>query len=226
MRLAGLLAGALLPSACGQTSYPQLGIHTGDNRLTWPNGCCEGDLIVIDFRDEQHDGNGGSGILYLNNTTTDPPTIETHRIEGMLGYTWKSYGPFCAYEGVHNFTFTSDANPSETSYKITDSFGLVKAEGGMDSFPARFYTMAPSKFCTPEIGTDKEEFTAKEMRQRNQKLVGFKDQYTPRNQLLEEGWGVPQDRRTPDGWPLLTVHNNNGTSGYIARHGQTQHFYY
>ena len=31
-------------------------------------GCCDGDLIVIDFRDEQADGNGGEGTLHLNNT--------------------------------------------------------------------------------------------------------------------------------------------------------------
>ena len=26
--------------------------------------------------------------------------------------TWKTYGPFCAPEGTHTVTFTSDANPS------------------------------------------------------------------------------------------------------------------
>lgn len=183
----------------------------------------EGDLIVIDFRDEQADGNSGNGILYLNNTTTDPPTVETHRLQGQLGYMWKTYGPFCAYEGVHNLTFTSDANPEETSYVVRDSFGLVKAEGGMDSFPKRFYTMAPSKFCVPE---PPDQYTLKEQRQRNQKLIAFKDQEVPRDRLLQQGWGIPQNKRTPDGWPLLTVYNNNGSEGYIARHGQTQHFYY
>ena len=36
------------------------GIRSGSNRISWPNGCCEGDLIVIDFRDEQADGNAGT----------------------------------------------------------------------------------------------------------------------------------------------------------------------
>ena len=30
--------------------------RTGANRVSWPNGCCEGDLVIIDFRDEQADG--------------------------------------------------------------------------------------------------------------------------------------------------------------------------
>lgn len=49
---------------------------TGENRLSWPVGCCEGDLIVIDFRDEQADGNDGSGMLYLNNTY-----VQSYRIQ-------------------------------------------------------------------------------------------------------------------------------------------------
>merc|ERR1719389_764733 len=102
--------------AFAPTAYPHLGIHTGENRLSWPNGCCEGDLIVIDFRDEQADGNAGSGMLYINNTAAIPNTIEHYRIDGELGYMWKSYGPFCAFEGWHNFSYTSDANPDETTF--------------------------------------------------------------------------------------------------------------
>ena len=49
---------------------------TGENRLSWPVGCCEGDLIVIDFRDEQADGNDGSGMLYLNNTY-----VQSYRVQ-------------------------------------------------------------------------------------------------------------------------------------------------
>ena len=49
---------------------------TGENRISWPVGCCEGDLVVIDFRDEQADGNDGSGMLYLNNTY-----VQSYRIQ-------------------------------------------------------------------------------------------------------------------------------------------------
>ena len=45
----------------------------------------DGDLIVVDFRDEQADGNSGNGILYLNNTTTDPPTMRLHRTLALRG---------------------------------------------------------------------------------------------------------------------------------------------
>lgn len=175
--------------------------RAGHNRVSWPNGCCEGDLIIIDFRDEQADGNAGAGMLYINNTAAIPNTIEHYRIDGELGYLWKSYGPFCAYEGWHNLSYTSDANPDETSFVITDSFGLIKAKGGMDAFPVHFHTLKPSKFCTPDGGLD-----ALQLRQRNRKLIAANDQYTPRNRLVEQGFGVPQDA-----WPPLTVHNNNGT---------------
>ena len=50
-------------------------------------------------------------------------------------------------EGWHNFSYISDANPTETTFKIRDSFGLVKAQGDMTAFPVRFHTIAPSKFC-------------------------------------------------------------------------------
>ena len=177
-------------------AYP---IRSGPNRVSWPNGCCEGDLIVIDFRDEQADGNAGSGMLYINNTSLEPNTIENYRIEGQLGYTWKSYGPFCAYEGWHNFSYTSDANPEETSFVVTDTFGLVKAQGGMASFPLRFYTHMPSKFCTPDGG-----LSAKQLKQRTAKLLAAHDQTRPRHHLLEEGLAVPQDA-----WPPLTLFDNN-----------------
>ena len=177
-------------------AYP---IRSGPNRVSWTNGCCEGDLIVIDFRDEQADGNAGSGMLYINNTSQEPNTIENYRIEGQLGYTWKSYGPFCAYEGWHNFSYTSDANPDETSFVITDSFGLVKAQGGMGSLPVRFYTHKPSKFCTPEGG-----LTPQQLKQRTRKLLAAHDQALPRSRLLEKGLPVPQDE-----YPPLTVFDND-----------------
>jgi hypothetical protein len=178
-----------------QASYP---IRSGNNRVSWPNGCCEGDLIVIDFRDEQADGNAGTGMLSINNTSVEPNAIETYRIEGDLGYTWKSYGPFCAYEGWHNFSYTSDANPEETTFTITDSFGLIKAKGGMDSLPLRFHTTKPSKFCTPDGG-----LTDLQRKQRNVKLIAAHDQFKPRSQLLSEGFAVPQDV-----YPPLTVYDN------------------
>lgn len=182
--------------AWARDAYP---FRSGTNRVSWPNGCCEGDLIVIDFRDEQADGNGGTGMLYINNTAITPNAVETYRIDGQLGYLWKSYGPFCAYEGWHNFSYTSDANPDETSFTITDSFGLIKAQGGMDALPIRFHTLKPSKFCTPDEGLD-----PLQLRQRNRKLIAANDQFTPRKQLLAEGWGVPQDV-----YPPLTVYDNS-----------------
>lgn len=79
-------------------------MRSGDNRVSWPNGCCNGDLVTIDFRDEQvrcppprawplgrdssfppillrgeqADGNTGFGILYINNTENQPNTVETY----------------------------------------------------------------------------------------------------------------------------------------------------
>ena len=179
------------------------------------SGCCEGDQIVIDFRDEQGDGNGGTGLLYLNNTSVQPNIIDVHRIEGQLGYTWKSYGPFCAPEGWHNFTYTSDANPEETSFTVTDSFGLIKAQGDMSSFPLRFHTTLPSKYCTPESGG----YTQLQTRQRVRKLIAAHDQHKPREELLEEGLAVPQDEYVQDGvrYPALTVFDNNHTDLDLSR---------
>ena len=194
---------AFRPGACAGT----------DNRITYSNGCCDGDWIVIDFRDEQSDGNDGSGMLYINNTSVSPNTIESYRIDGQLGYTWKTYGPFCAYEGWHNFTYVSDANPEETSFTITDSFGLIKAQGDMSSFPVRFHTILPSKYCTPE------EYTPLQKRQRVRKLIATHDQCTPREQLIEEGLAIPQDKYVQDGvtYPPLSVFDNNNTDLDLSR---------
>ena len=41
--------------------WPNMGIHDGDNKVVWTVGCCDGDLITVDFRDEVGDGNGGNG---------------------------------------------------------------------------------------------------------------------------------------------------------------------
>ena len=121
---------------------------------------------------------------------------------GQLGYTHKTYGPYCAYEGWHNFTYTSDANPDETTWTITDSYGLIKASGDMYSFPITFHTLLPSKFCTPEGGLDEDQ-----MKKRNRKLFAYHDQFKPRAQLLQEGWSVPQDQDPP-----LSTYNNSGGS--------------
>ena len=49
--------------------WPNIGIHDGDNKIAWAADCCDGDTIVLDFRDEQADGNQGSGTLRLHNAT-------------------------------------------------------------------------------------------------------------------------------------------------------------
>ena len=126
-----------------------------------------------------------------------PPQASRGR-RGQRGYTWKSYGPFCAQEGWHNFTYTSDGNPEETVFTITDSYGLIKAQGGMHDLPVRFYTYAPSKFCVPDEG-----LTGDQSNKRNNKLFAYHDQFTPRAKLIEEGFGAPQDK-----WPPLTVFDN------------------
>lgn len=119
---------------------------------------------------------------------------------GQLGYMWKTYGPFCAPEGWHTFSYTSDANPEETTFTITDSFGLIKAQGGMDDFPVQFHTRSPSKFCTDEHLLDEQKTV-----QRAQKLFAYHDQFTPRAELEADGFQVPQDV-----YPPLTVYDNSG----------------
>lgn len=171
--------------------WPRAGIHSGNNRITWPTGCCEGDLVVIDFRDEQGDGNQGHGLVRLSNATSGfNNTYELTAFHGM----WKTFGPFCAPEGTHTLSFTSDANPSETSYTVTDSFGLIKAAGGMTDFPMSFNTTSPSKFCSPEGGFDENEKI-----KRARKLIAYHNQFTPRAILESEGTTVPFDQG-------LTVH--------------------
>ena len=57
--------------------WPNMGIHDGDNKVVWTVGCCDGDLITVDFRDEVGDGNGGNGLLKIYNKTsglTSSPT--------------------------------------------------------------------------------------------------------------------------------------------------------
>ena len=47
-----------------------LPLSSGENRITWPTGCCEGDLVVIDFYDQQGDGNEGEGMLSVESAGT------------------------------------------------------------------------------------------------------------------------------------------------------------
>ena len=70
-------------------------------------------------------------------------------------------------------SYTSDANPDETSFTITDSFGLLKAKGGMADFPVTFHTTLPSKFCTPEGG-----LSPLQIKQRTRKIAAANDQFS------------------------------------------------
>ena len=46
-----------------------------------------------------------------------------------------------------------------------------------------------------------------QLRKRNRKLIAYADQKKPRDRLIAEGFGVPQDT-----WPPLTVYDNSGSS--------------
>lgn len=175
---------ALIGLALGST-WPRAGIHAGNNRITWPTGCCEGDLVVVDFRDEQGDGNQGSGMVRITNTSSG--FVNTYDLTPFGGM-WKTFGPFCAPEGTHTLSFTSDANPSETTVTVTDSFGLIRAAGGMMDFPMSFNTTSPSKFCMPSGG-----FSETEKIKRAKKLIAYHNQFTPREILESEGAKVPYD---------------------------------
>ena len=130
--------------------WPNMGIHDGDNKVVWTVGCCDGDLITVDFRDEVGDGNGGNGLLKIYNKTSG---LTSSYYLGPFYGTWKAFGPYCAPQcpsenpNCHNLTFTSDANAHETTVTVTDSFGLIKGMGGMEDFPIAFSTIAPAKFC-------------------------------------------------------------------------------
>ena len=97
MRPAGaaLLLIAVLPPPVPAAAphWPRIGIHDGSNRIVWSKGCCDGDLVIIDFRDEQGDGNQGSGLLRLSNHSTG--AVLTYEIAPFWGL-WKTFGPFCA----------------------------------------------------------------------------------------------------------------------------------
>ena len=133
-------------ATAGAPHWPRIGIHDASNRISWPKGCCGGDLVIIDFRDEMGDGNQGSGLLRLMNHSGDGST-STYEVGPFWGM-WKTYGPFCAPAGSHTLSFTSDAEDQETSFTITDSFGLVRGLGGMHDFPITFNTSSPSRFCS------------------------------------------------------------------------------
>ena len=174
---------ALLAAAAAYNNvpYPNTGIHNGANSVTWSVDCCDGDLVVLDFRDEQGDGNQGRGVLRLHNATSG--LTSTYDIGPFWGL-WKSFGPFCAPEGQHTMSFTSDANPTETTLTITDSFGLVRGAGGMSDFPITFNTTAPNKFCEPPEGLPHELQKA-----RARKIFAFSLQGKPRAEIERLGWG-------------------------------------
>ena len=119
--------------------WPNMGIHDGDNKVVWTVGCCDGDLITVDFRDEVGDGNGGNGLLKIYNKTSG---LTSSYYLGPFYGTWKAFGPYCAPQcpsenpNCHNLTFTSDANAHETTVTVTDSFGLIKGKLG---FRYQFY---------------------------------------------------------------------------------------
>ena len=98
-------------------------------------GCCEGDLVIIDFRDEQGDGNQGTGHLRLKNASHSDDAYMYYEIGPFWGM-WKTYGPFCAPAGQHTLSFVSDAQTTETTVSIIDSHGLVRGRGGMNDFPS------------------------------------------------------------------------------------------
>ena len=196
------LIAALLHVGAQKPDWPSSdGIHDGDNKIVWTSGCCDGDLIVIDFRDEQGDGNQGKGLLVLaNGTNGQAATYEIGPFWGM----WKSFGPFCAPHGTHTLAFTSDDNPGETSVSIIDSFGLVRGRGGMSDFPISFNTSAPARFCFEKSagcpcswgveGADEDEACAgdpcvsERSKERSRKIFAYHLQFKSRTQLAEEGW--------------------------------------
>tara|TARA_B110001452_G_scaffold29320_1_gene23042 strand:- start:106 stop:846 length:741 start_codon:yes stop_codon:yes gene_type:complete len=231
------MVSAFLATALLGSTWPRRGIHDGDNRISWTPGCCDGDLVIVDFHDSQGDGNSGNGLLHVSNSTSGydstyvlgcvlcpaaqsspcvaargrisraraqqpRESISTHPLSYLsptsllrgrscrsFWGTWKTFGPFCAPEGEHNITFSSDANPSETTVTVTDSFGLIRAKGGMADFPITFSTGAPNKFCDPEGGlTDDQKI------KRARKLVAYHDQWEPRSLLERRGREVPQDQ--------------------------------
>ena len=170
--------------------------------------------IIIDFRDEQADGNNGRGMLHINRTDSPSTFVETHHITARrplprfrrraartaraarrshaacargAAASWatpEDVRPVLRARGVAQLHI-SDANPTETTFKIRDSFGLVKAQGDMTSFPVRFHTIAPSKFCVPDDGL--EGLSDELMAKRVQKLLAYNDQYKPARRLREEG---------------------------------------
>ena len=105
----------------------------------------------------------------------------------------KAFGPYCAPEGEHELTFTSDAEAIETSVSITDSFGLVRLVAGMGDLPMKFNTSAPSKFCTPEdIGVETLPYELR--KERAEKILANSHQFTPRLTLERQGIPVPYDQ--------------------------------
>ena len=125
---------ASLDSFEGAPHWPRTGIYTGENAITWGTGCCDGDLVILDFRDEMGDGNAGTGLLHLSNASHG--TVASYEIGPFHGL-WRTFGPYCAPTGQHTLSFTSDANPIETTLTVIDSFGLVRGKAGSASARSR-----------------------------------------------------------------------------------------
>ena len=190
----------LLPVVLAQPEWPRIGIHDGSNKIEWTTGCCDGDLIVVDFRDEQADGNAGHGLLTLANSSSG--VAATYEITPFHGL-WKAFGPFCAPAGTHTLSFTSDAQPVETTFSIIDSFGLVKGKGGMNDLPLTFNTSHPSRFCTDDnLGCDcdpdnwapaisacsKNACYNSRNKERARKLFAYSLQFKSRSELASAGF--------------------------------------
>lgn len=192
--MARVLNSLLLWAACasGGFHWPRMGHNEGANRIAWTPGCCEGDLVIVEFRDENGDGNQGSGLLRLENASDG--STNTYNI-GPFWDLWSTFGPYCAPAGEHSLTFTSDAEVIETTYRVIDSFGLVRAHGGMMDFPAKFNTTAPAKFCTPaDHGAGQDGIMNETLRkERARKLLAAHRQWVPRETLEREGLPVPFD---------------------------------
>jgi len=191
-----MIAALLAAFTLAVPHWPRLGIHTGDNKLVWEPGCCDGDLVVLDFRDEQADGNQGHGLLTLTNSSSGEAA--TYEITPFYGL-WKSFGPFCAPHGQHTLSFTSDAQPGETSVSIIDSFGLVRGKGGMHDMPITFNTSYPSRFCFEDDlmeschcgdeDTCKRSPCVKErQKERARKIFAYSMQFKSRTELAEAGY--------------------------------------
>ena len=183
VRFTTLLVAVL--AAAADMHYPRMGIHDGDNKVVWTSDCCDGDLVVIDFRDSHGDGNQGTGVLRLVNETSG--AVATYEIGPFWGM-HKAFGPYCAPPGRHSISFTSDGNEKETGVTVTDSFGLVRAKGGMADLPMEFNTSAPNKYCLAD-----EDLPLEAQKEAARKAIAYKYQFYSRAEVERLGETAPFD---------------------------------